>query len=206
MPQHGKNKERSMFQAIISLLLLTFPATGTAATIKGAVHSRGMRDNGNVVVFIARFLDSPKMEFEPPAENAVVEQIRLKFVPHVLPVLQGTRVAFVNDDEVGHNVMSPSKTKRFNLGTYPQGGVRHVVFDQPGVVALLCNFHREMSAYIVVTETPFFAVTDEEGRFEIKDVPNGRYILKTWHEKLDDTSREITVSGSSFEIEIELKD
>jgi plastocyanin len=189
---------------MIGLLLLTFPATVAAGTIQGKVYSKSLRDDANIVVYIAQFLDQPNVKFKPPAEDAVVEQNQLLFMPHVLPVLRGTRVAFVNDDEVGHNVMSPSKTKRFNLGTYPQGGVRHVVFDQPGVVALLCTHHQEMSAYIIVTETPFFAVTDKEGHFEIEDVPAGRYILKTWHEKLKPTSREITV-GSSLTIEIKLE-
>ena len=193
-----------MFQVMIGLLLLIFTTTAAAGTIQVKVYSKSLRDNVNIVVFIAQFLDQPNVKFKPPAEDAVVEQNQLLFMPHVLPVLQGTRVAFVNDDEVGHNVMSPSKTKRFNLGTYPQGGIKHVVFDQPGVVALLCTHHQEMSAYIVVTETPFFAVTDEEGRFEIEDVPAGRYILKTWHEKLKPTSREITV-GSSLTIEIKLE-
>ena len=204
MVRYWKSKERLVFQVMISLLLLIFPTTAAAGTIQGKVDNKRMRDNANVVVYIAQYLDQPNVKFKPPAEDAVLAQNQLLFVPHVLPVLQGTRVAFVNDDEVGHNVMSPSKTKRFNLGTYPRGSVRHVVFDQPGVVALLCTHHQEMSAYIVVTETPFFAVTNEEGHFEIEDVPAGRYILKTWHEKSEPTSREITV-GSSLTIEIILE-
>jgi plastocyanin len=74
----------------------------------------------------------------------------LLFIPHVLPVLAGTAVAFPNNDTVRHNVFSPSPAKRFNLGSYAQKVTKHVVFDKPGVVALLCNVHAEMSAYVVV--------------------------------------------------------
>lgn len=194
-----------MFRMIPVAVLLS-AATSIGATITGKVHCRPLETNADVVVFIAHFQDHPDMEFTPPAEAVVMDQRRLTFVPHVLPVLRGTRVAFRNGDEVRHSVLSPSKARRFNLGIYSQGGVRYVVFDQPGEVALLCNVHAEMSAYVIVTETPFFAVTDEQGRFEIEDVPPGRCLLKTWHEKLASVSREINVEGPSLNIEIELKE
>ena len=195
-----------MFQVIIAFLILVSGGPAYAATITGKAHCPELANCANALVYLAPSLDQAETDFKSPVEDVIMDQYNLTFVPFVLPIIKGTRVAFPNSDEVRHNVFSPSKAKRFNLGTYPQGTARHVVFDRPGVVALLCNVHHQMSAYIVVTETPFFAVTDLEGRFEIKNVPPGRYVLKTWHEKLSSTSREITVTDSSVALAIELKD
>jgi len=196
-----------MLQMVIGLLVLAAGGSANATTVTGQVHCTSLANSANAVVSLVS-LDQAETNFKFPEEDVIMDQYNLTFVPFVLPIIKGTRVAFPNSDEVRHNVFSPSKAKRFNLGTYPQGTVRHVVFDQPGVVALLCNVHHQMSAYIVVTETPFFSVTDVEGRFEIKNVPPGRYVLKTWHEKLPSTSREITVTDSSeaLTVEIELED
>lgn len=194
-----------MLQMVIGLLVLAAGGSANATTVTGQVHCTSLANSANAVVSLVS-LEQAETNFKLPEEDVILDQYNLTFVPFVLPIIKGTRVAFPNSDEVRHNVFSPSKAKRFNLGTYPQGTVRHVVFDQPGVVALLCNVHHQMSAYIVVTETPFFAVTDVEGRFEIKNVPPGRYVLKAWHEKLPSTSREITVSDTSVALEIELKD
>ena len=194
-----------MLQMVIGLLVLAAGGSANATTVTGQVHCTSLANSANAVVSLVS-LDQAETNFKLPEEDVILDQYNLTFVPFVLPIIKGTRVAFPNSDEVRHNVFSPSKAKRFNLGTYPQGTVRHVVFDQPGVVALLCNVHHQMSAYIVVTETPFFSVTDVEGRFEIKNVPPGRYVLKTWHEKLPSTSREITISDSSVALAIELED
>jgi hypothetical protein len=75
--------------------------------------------------------------------------------------------------------------------------VRQQLFDKPGVVTLLCNVHAEMSAYVIVTETPYFAVTDKTGRFTLKAVPPGKYVLKIWHEKSKPASIEIEVGDSA---------
>jgi plastocyanin len=132
--------------------------------------------------------------FPPPAEHPAIDQRNLVFVPHVLPVLKGTTVDFKNSDTVKHNIFSSRKSPTvFNLGTYSAGVVRSVTFDKAGVVTLLCNVHAEMSAYAVVVETPFFAVTDRQGNFTIAGVPPGSYQLSFWHEALASDPQSVTV-------------
>ena len=170
-------------------------------TITGAIKARGVRDARDVVVY----LEGVKGEFPPPEEKPVMDQVNLVFIPHVLPVLVGTTVLFTNNDKVKHNVFSPSKCCKFNLGTYGAGIEREVTFDQPGKVALLCNVHTEMSAYVFVLESPYFALTDLEGTFSIGNIPSGTYTIKTWHEKLKEKKQEVTVlEGKTISVDFKL--
>lgn len=160
------------------------------ATIIGKIDVKGVRDARDVVVF----LENVNGDFKPPVDKPSIDQKNLTFKPHVLPILVGTTVEYPNSDNVMHNVFSPSKTKRFNLGTYGSGNMREVTFDKPGVVAILCNVHAEMSAYVVILENPYFALTGSEGEFTINNIPPGTYKIKTWHEKLKEQEQKITLS------------
>lgn len=124
----------------------------------------------------------PPRSFPPPATPVVMDQRGLQFQPAILPVLVGTQVQFPNHDLVLHNVFSPSSVKLFNLGTYPPGESRAIVFDRPGVVEILCHLHPEMRAYVVVLKTPYFAVTDRRGSFRIPALPAGTYEVRWWSE------------------------
>jgi hypothetical protein len=125
----------------------------------------------------------------------------MTFVPHVLVVLKGTTVDFLNSDPVGHNVYWPSisgnKKLAHNMGTWPEGVSKSFTFNDLGVAPLLCNVHPEMSGYVVVVPTPYFALTDKAGEFVIKDVPDGSYTLKTWSEEGKPASQTVNVSGST---------
>lgn len=170
--------------------------------ISGKIEVRGVRDARNVVVYLEDVSD----DSEPPEEKPLIDQENLVFTPHVLPVLIGTTIRFGNSDNVQHNVFSPSRGQKFNLGTFGEGVEREVTFTSPGVVAILCNVHAEMSAYIVVLENPFFVLTGPDGTFTIPDVPSGEYTISTWHEKLRDSSQKITISdGEITNIDIELR-
>jgi hypothetical protein len=154
------------------------------------------------VVWIERIAG---MQF-PPGPEAVIDQNQLTFVPHVLPVVAGTPVVFLNSDEVWHNVFSASDAKRFNLGSYPRGKSRRLVFDKPGIVELLCNVHAEMSAYIIVTETPYFALVQSDGGFLIEGVPVGTHTVIAWHEELAPARQAVTVQiGETSMIDLILR-
>lgn len=180
--------------ALSTILLFAAPGRAQVGAIAGKVKARGIAHNGDAVVYIEAI---PGRAFEPPAEPVVLDQVRLTFIPHVLPVLLGTTIAFPNSDEVRHNVFSTSVPKRFNLGNYPPGIVKHITFNKPGVVTLLCNVHMEMSAYVLVLETPYFAVTDRDGNYSIGNVPPGDYTLKVWHEQLSPQAKPVRVNAGS---------
>lgn len=166
--------------ALVLLVLALCPARAAADGIEGRVSLARAQDHRDVVIYLERI---PGKTFTPPAATVVIDQKNLAFQPHVVPVLVGTRVSFPNSDEVRHNVFSPTKGASFDLGSYPLGAIRNRVFDVPGVVTLLCNVHAEMSAYVVVAETPYFAVSDRAGNFAIPAVPPGHYEVVAWHER-----------------------
>jgi len=183
--------ERELKTAL-TVLLFVVPVSLNASNIEGQVIFKSGRDSANAVVYIDKI---PGKRFVPPAAPIILDQVNLTFVPHVVPVLIGTTIAFPNGDEIRHNVFSPGPP-RFDLGTYPQNTTKYHVFDKAGVWTMLCNVHAEMSAYVVVSETPYFARTDKDGKFVLKDVPPGKYTLRVWHEKARGASVPIEVAGT----------
>jgi len=191
-----------MLIALAGLILL--PLNAFAGRIKGTVEVQGLRTPDNVVVYIAKM---PEKDFDLSKTRFVMDQRNLEFVPHILPVPVGASIAFPNHDQVAHNVFSMSRTKKFNLGSYKPGESKTVVFDKPGIVELRCDVHAEMAAYILVMENPYFAVTDKNGNFEIPDESYlkqagmegvadpapGKYVVKTWHEKLKSQKAAVVV-------------
>lgn len=119
------------------------------------------------------------------------------FTPHVLPVVAGTVVEWPNNDDILHNVFSMSETKPFDLGLYKKCEPgKQVVFDKAGRVDVYCSIHASMNCVILVLQNPFFATSDEQGRYSITNVPPGTYKLKAWHERLPPLVQEITVPKS----------
>ena len=172
-------------------LLLAGPAV--AGDIHGKVACKGTRDSADAVVYVDAILGKT---FPAPAAHAKMDQENLVFKPHVLPVLVGTSVDFLNADTVLHNVFSPDAcAEKFNLGTWPKGQTRSYTFRKECDATLLCKVHPEMEAFVVVVPTPYFAVTKADGSFTIADVPDGAYTLKVWHPKLKGASQPVKVAG-----------
>jgi plastocyanin len=171
------------------VLFLAQGANAQNGTVTGTVTATGLRTSADIVIS----LQGPGLKLTPPAKPVGMDQKNMTFVPHVLPVVTGTTVKFLNSDNLGHNVFSPEGN--YNLGTWPQGETRDQKFDKPGVYTQLCRVHSEMEAFVVVLDTPYFAVTDKTGAFEIKNVPPGTYTLVAWSEKLKGVKKPLTVEA-----------
>lgn len=150
---------------------------------------------------------APRGAFEEnKPTRATMDQRNETFVPHVLAVTTGTTVDFPNSDRIYHNVFSLSKTQTFDLGRYPVGRSKAVRFDRPGIVRVFCDIHSHMSAFILVFNHPFFAVTDASGRYRIDNVPPGTYTLVAWNEGVNSESHTVTVGdGTTAESDFALR-
>ena len=115
----------------------------------------------------------------PPAR---LIQKEMNFIPTLLAIEAGTKVAFPNEDDTFHNIFSYSPTKRFDLGRYrpDERPIPSVVFDKAGLVTLRCDIHEHMRGLILVLDTPYFTTTDPTGRFRLTGLPAGQYTLKAW--------------------------
>jgi plastocyanin len=131
-------------------------------------------ERSHVVVYVEGALPSRPV-------SAELSQQDRRFTPDLVVVPVGSTVSFPNLDPIFHNVFSLSKAKSFDLGNYPKGATRTVVFSKPGIVFMDCHLHPNMSAVIVVTPNGWSAKADASGRFALFDLPPGTYTVVAWH-------------------------
>lgn len=209
------------------MLILAVPAT-EAATVSGSIQVSGTRvkttgaKNEKIVVVYLEALGDAEHP-APPEAHALIDQANLVFVPHVLAIQKGTTVDFMNSDTTDHNVfcvdeccrlvqnIESKKPKFLDLGNFPGGQRASHTFTIPGEGVVLCKLHPEMSAYIVVVDTPHFCVAEiddasQSATYSIENVPPGAYVLKTWHKKCEAPDQTITVAeDEDAEADIELQ-
>lgn len=187
------------FGAVVAIVALGLPAV--AGEIHGKISCKGVRDSADAVVYVDAVAGK---SFPAPAAHAKIDQQNLVFNPHVLAVLVGTTVDFLNSDAVLHNVFSPDAcADKFNLGTWPKGQIKSYTFKKECAATLLCKVHPEMEAFVVAVPTPYFAVTKADGSYTIAGVPEGSYTVKVWHPKLKAAQKSVALSGAAsvdFEI------
>ena len=179
---------------VLAVLVMTAFVTSQAGTISGKVSGVA----GESAVYVDTIQGKT---FPAPSQQPVIDQKGLMFAPHIVVVQQGTTVEFLNSDSVAHNVfwisIGGNKKLGHNLGTWPKGEKKSFKFDDPGAVPLLCNVHPEMSGYVVVSPTPYFATTDKSGAYKIENVPDGSYTVTAWHEGAKNQSKPVAVAGDS---------
>lgn len=166
---------------ILLMALIAGAATGAdAADLTVTVRDAAGKPVANAVVTVQPAGGVPKSALKTGARYAVTQQ-DIAFDPFVLVVPNGATVAFPNKDKVRHHVYSFSPAKKFELKLYGRDESRTVVFDNAGVVALGCNIHDRMTAYVKVVDTPWAAKTDAQGRVVLTGAPAGAGTLAVWH-------------------------
>jgi len=180
------------------LILITVVAGFSLAASAGTISGQVSGVAGQSVVYVDTIAGKT---FPAPTQRPVIDQKGLVFQPHVTAVQVGTTVDFLNSDSVAHNVFWTSiggnKKLGHNLGTWPKGEKKSFKFDTPGAVPILCNVHPEMTAYLVVAPTPYFATSDQTGNYKIENVPDGSYTVTAWHEGAKNQSKPVAVSGDA---------
>jgi len=144
-----------------------------------------------------------------PRLESIVQEAK-EFKPFVKAVTVGTPIEFPNRDDVLHHVYSFSPARTFELKAYAGTPPEPIVFDRPGPVAIGCNIHDWMLAYVYVSESPFFGVTGADGRVRLASLPAGKYSVRVWHSRLvqheTDTAQPVSVGGTeAVQIAWELK-
>ena len=163
----------------VGLALAASPPLLCAASLQVTVKDNGNNGVENAVVYATPVAGLSAAERQ--AEPRVIDQVDKEFVPHVAVFQKGTTVAFPNHDNIRHHVYSFSEAKTFEIPLYKGTPTDPVEFDKEGVVSLGCNIHDWMWAHILVTDTPYFAMTDAQGKLVIDDLPPGEYRVKVWH-------------------------
>ncbi len=131
------------------------------------------------------------------AERPRLAQKDQSFAPRVIAVAVGTAVDFPNLDPIYHNVFSLSPVKRFDLGKYPQGQSKTIVFGRTGLVNVYCEIHSGMEAFVLVLPHHGFTQPRANGDYALPDLPAGRYTVRCWQPDLGPITREIDVPENS---------
>jgi plastocyanin len=154
-------------------------------------------DNGNlsnVFVYIKDGLGN--RTFDVPKDPVVLDQSGCKYHPHVLGVMTGQTVQIKNDDQTTHNIHpTPKDNREWNESQPPSSAPLEKNFAREEIMLpVKCNQHPWMKMYINVVKTPFYAVTDKSGKYEIKGLPPGDYTIAFVHEKMGEQDQKITVA------------
>jgi plastocyanin len=191
--------------------MLAMPAL--ALTVRGSIELVGSsnpmvrrhKDYSGVVVWLEPLGGASLTAGPFSGKPAQMSQKNKMFIPHVLAIPVGGSVSFPNFDPIFHNAFSNFNGQTFDVGLYKPGSSRTVAFQREGIVRVFCNIHPQMSAVIVVLATPYFAVTNKAGFYEIDGVPAGEYQLHLFHERADPETlqsleRKVKVENSPVEL------
>ena len=148
------------------------------------------------------------LSFEPEltlTKDAYISQTEQTFIPNVLPIVVGSKIHFLNEDEFFHNVQSYTPKSRFSIGRRAPGISYSINIKKVGVIDLTCDIHTHMNARILSFETPYFSRINEDGTYVIKDLPDGKYRLEIYHPNCDGIVDVVElIGGEVFEFDYEL--
>ncbi len=185
--------------AVAALAVVALAAWAPPSAVSGRVtmldkENQPGDDVGQAVIW----LSGAAAPSRPPVQTDIGTSDKA-FSPHVLVVPVGSTISFPNYDPFNHNVFSLSEENPFDLGLYGRGEARSVRFDRAGLVRVYCNVHAQMSALVLVRDTPWYTQPSSDGSFTLGSVPAGEYTLHAWHERALQVTRQLTVPAEGVE-------
>lgn len=188
---------------VLGLLLSAGPAEGVGgADVTGSAPNatRGFPS----VIILEPLGSSPNVPI--PSEPVKLDQVNKTFTPGVVAARAGQVIQFHNGETLLHNVhvlnLDSGKTT-LNIALPVKGMVHSWTPEEAGVYAVLCDVHPEMEAYVLVADSPYFTVADEDGSFALEQVPAGGYTMRVWNVKDSDSSeQQVTITGPNTEITV----
>jgi plastocyanin len=196
---------------LIAVLLLPERIALSGRVVRGRfelVNSKikdrtGQIDASGVVAWMVPAGGAPQVSTNRPRK--MITQRNKRFIPHIVVVQTGSEVDFPNEDPFFHNVFSIFNGRRFDLGLYASGETRPVNFNRPGISYIFCNIHPQMSAIVVAVDTPYFVISDQSGKFQINNIPEGQYWFNVWHERskaehLSELVRSVRITSSGVDL------
>ncbi len=188
---------------MLGLLLSAAPAEGVGGADVTGSAPNATRGFPSVVILDPQG-SSPNVPI--PSEPVRLDQVDKTFTPGVVVARAGQAVEFHNGEMLLHNVhvlnLDSGKTT-LNIALPVKGMVHSWTPEEAGVYAVLCDVHPEMEAYVVVADSPYFAVAAKDGAFALSQVPEGNYTMRVWNVKDSDSSeQQITITGPNAEITV----
>jgi hypothetical protein len=157
------------------------------------MHPKGLetptvkvKDGALADVFVQIKSGLPKdKKWDPPTEPVVLDQKGCMYEPHVFGIMAGQPLKVRNSDATNHNIHGLARVNQeFNFSQAQKGMEKIVELKKPEKFLIKCDVHQWMNAHAFVMSHPFFATSDADGNFEIKNVPAGTYDVELWHEAL----------------------
>jgi hypothetical protein len=155
-------------------------------------------DKGNLAnVFVYVKDGIGNRTFDIPKEAVTIDQDGCKYHPHVLGVMANQNIQIKNDDMTTHNIHpTPKDNREWNESQPPKAAPLEKTFTREEIMLpVKCNQHPWMKMYVNVVKTPFYAVTDSDGKYEIKGLPPGDYTLAFVHEKMGEQDQKVTLAA-----------
>lgn len=184
-------------------LLSSYSFSAQAADLHGQMINQSKYPLPKRIVV---YLDTDKV-IKMPQQKITFHQQNRQFSENFAVISKNTKVSFSNDEiDINHNIFSRSPAGTIDLGLFEPGMSPSYDFKQKGRVKLLCRIHRRMRMDVYVTPTPWFAQV-KKGRYIIRDIPAGKYTLKTWtnNGRLFVKTKEIIVKNKHINLNLALK-
>lgn len=192
--------------SLLLIVLLVLPTLAPAHDVSGTVEvllkgDKKKADLTSIIVYLDSMKDAAVIPSALLKKEYSMETRNKQFTPRILAVPLGASVNFPNFDPIFHNLFSVSRPNDFDLGLYKGGTSKSKSFTSPGVVRVYCNVHPQMTATIVVANSPYYADADKSGNFSLGTVPNGAYEIRAYTDE-GETEQRIDVGDTPLKVKL----